>query len=105
MINRSFDGLSEVSYDVCIVGGGPVGRYLAVELNNYGFSVLLLESGQTIADTYVQELSDADIVRPEVHDDMSIAVRRQLGGTSNLWGGFCVRFDPIDFLPRPRLVE
>ena len=36
---------------------------------------------------------------------MSIAVSRQLGGTSNLWGGICLRFDPIDFIPRPGLVD
>ena len=42
---------------------------------------------------------------PDIHDDMSIAVSRQLGGTSNLWGGICLRFDPIDFIPRPRLVD
>src|SRR5262249_25096078 len=35
----------------------------------------------------------------------SIAVSRQLGGTSNLWGGLCVRFDPIDFIPRPQLID
>ena len=42
---------------------------------------------------------------PTIHDDMSIAVSRQLGGTSNLWGGICLRFDPIDFIPRPGLVD
>jgi choline dehydrogenase-like flavoprotein len=31
---------------------------------------------------------------------MSLATRRQLGGASNLWGGRCVPFDPIDFRPR-----
>ena len=36
---------------------------------------------------------------------MNIAVSRQLGGTSNLWGGICLRFDPIDFIPRPGLVD
>jgi len=34
---------------------------------------------------------------------MSIAVGRQLGGTSVLWGGRCVPFDPIDFESRPWL--
>jgi len=31
---------------------------------------------------------------------MSLATRRQLGGASNIWGGRCVAFDPIDFEPR-----
>jgi GMC oxidoreductase/FAD dependent oxidoreductase len=105
MIYETFDGLTDVSHDVCIVGAGPVGISLAVELNLLGLSVLLLESGRKTADTYIQELSNAYIVSPEIHDDMSIAVARQLGGTSNLWGGICLRFDPIDFVPRPGLVD
>ena len=105
MICETFDGLRDVSHDVCIVGGGPVGISLAVELNHFGFTVLLLESGRKAADSYIQQLSGADIVSPEIHDDMSIAVSRQLGGTSNLWGGICLRFDPIDFIQRPGLVD
>jgi choline dehydrogenase-like flavoprotein len=31
---------------------------------------------------------------------MSIAVARRLGGTSNLWGGRCLPYDPIDFSDR-----
>jgi hypothetical protein len=105
MINETFEGLKDDFHDVCIIGAGPVGISLAVELNRLGFSVLLLESGRKSADAFIQELSDAEIVSPEIHDDMSIAVSRQLGGTSNLWGGICLRFDPIDFIPRPGLVD
>ena len=103
MICKTFDGLTDASYDVCIVGAGPVGICLAVELDNLGFSVLVLESGRRAADPYIQQLSDADIVRPDIHDDMCIAISRQLGGTSNLWGGICVRFDPIDFAERAKV--
>jgi hypothetical protein len=105
MIYETLDGLTDVSYDVCIVGAGPVGISLAVELNRLGLSVLLLESGRKAGDAYIQELSYAEIISSRTHDDMSIAVSRQLGGTSNLWGGFCLRFDPIDFTPRPGLVD
>ena len=104
MICETFDGLAEASHDVCIIGAGPVGICLAVALGNLGFRVLVLESGRRAADPYIQQLSDADIVRPDIHDDMCIAISRQLGGTSNLWGGICVRFDPIDFAERPGLV-
>jgi choline dehydrogenase-like flavoprotein len=105
MIFETFEGLTDDCHDVCIVGAGPVGISLAVELSHLGFSVLLLESGRNTADAWIQDLSDADIVSPEIHDDMSIAVSRQLGGTSNLWGARCVRLDPIDFVPRPGLVD
>ena len=105
MILQTFDGLGDTARDVCIIGAGPVGISLAVELDRMGYSVLLLESGNGSADRRIQELSDAEIVAPNLHDDMSIAVSRQLGGTSNLWGTFCVKYDPVDFAPRPGLVD
>jgi len=105
MIYETFDGLADISHDVCIVGAGPVGISLAVELSSLGCKVLLLESGRRKADPFIQELSKADIVSPAVHEDMSVAVSRQLGGTSNLWGGICLRLDPIDFVQRPGLVD
>ena len=43
MIYETFDGLTDNSHDVCIVGAGPVGISLAAELDRLGFSVLLLE--------------------------------------------------------------
>jgi choline dehydrogenase-like flavoprotein len=36
---------------------------------------------------------------------MSIAVARQLGGTSNLWAVRCQPLDPIDFEARPSLID
>ena len=45
----------------------------------------------------------AENLRPGAHHAPEITVARQLGGTSNLWGGRCVPFDPIDFVPRPWL--
>lgn len=105
MIVETFEGLAQSTHDVCIVGAGPVGISIAVELERLGFTVLLLESGRQGADRRIQQLSDAEIAEPKLHDDMSIAVSRQLGGTSNLWGGFCVKYDAIDFLPRPALVD
>jgi choline dehydrogenase-like flavoprotein len=39
------------------------------------------------------------------HVPSELSVRRQLGGTSALWGGRCVPFDPIDFEPRPAVPD
>src|SRR5690606_1887221 len=35
---------------------------------------------------------------------LSLSTRRQVGGATNLWGGRCLPFDPIDFEPRPEVV-
>ncbi len=38
-------GQSVVNADICIVGAGPAGLTLALELNGKGIKVLLLEAG------------------------------------------------------------
>ena len=98
MISSSLDGLGD-EVETLIVGSGPAGLTLALELARQGRPSVVLESGVTAASA-AQDLSAATIVTPSWHDDMSIAVARRLGGTSNLWGGRCVPLDPIDFEPR-----
>lgn len=97
MIANSIFGLEERIFDICIVGTGPVGISLAIELSRKGRSVLLLESGGRKASPEAQRLSDAEIIDPAHHVPMDIAVQRSLGGTSNLWGGRCVPLQPLDF--------
>jgi choline dehydrogenase-like flavoprotein len=36
---------------------------------------------------------------------MSLATRRQIGGTSTIWGGRCVPYDPVDFDDRPWITD
>jgi choline dehydrogenase-like flavoprotein len=71
-----------------------------LELSRAGQRVVLLESGGTNFDAEVQHLGDT-VGGDDYHVEMSLATRRQVGGTSNLWGGRCVPFDPVDFEPRP----
>ena len=101
MITTGIAGLEMATPDVCVIGAGPVGISLALELSRLGRFVLLLESGGMRASEEAQRLADAQIVDPNVHVGMDIAVQRSLGGASNLWGGRCTTFDPIDFEPRP----
>ncbi|HTR88909.1 MAG TPA: GMC oxidoreductase, partial [Solirubrobacteraceae bacterium] len=61
--------------------------------------VLLLESGNGSYDDEIQRLGETVGGDPR-HAPMSRATRRQIGGTSNLWSGRCVPFDPVDFQPR-----
>src|ERR1700712_455283 len=88
--------------DVVVVGSGPMGIVTALELANAGTSVTLVETGLHRFGKAIQRLSDADSRDADYcHVAKHLAVRRQVGGTSNLWGGRCVPFDPIDFSPRP----
>ena len=85
--------------EVAVVGAGPAGIVTALELAKRGRRVLLLESGASAFDARTQALGDT-VGGDSSHVPMALATRRQLGGASNLWGGRCVPFDPIDFRER-----
>ena len=90
MMTMGLQGLDGSIQDICVVGAGPVGIALALELARRGRSVLLLESGDSRRTLDAQLLSDAEIADTRVHVPMDLAVHRGLGGASNLWGGRCV---------------
>lgn len=101
MIGSGLAGLPDHPADVCVVGSGPAGITLALELAAKGLRVLVLESGGESDDKALAELSASEVLDPRVHDDTRITMARRLGGTSNLWGARCQPFDPIDLANRP----
>lgn len=101
-----FETLAAFGAAVTVVGAGPVGLALALRLAGSGGGrrrVLVLESGGRRASAAARALSEAENLLPGNHHAPATAAARQLGGTSNLWGGRCLPFDPIDFVPRPWL--
>jgi len=100
MIRAGLDGAEAGAHETIVVGSGPAGLTLAMELARRGRPTLVLESGVDRLSA-AQDLSRAEIVDPARHDDMRIATARRLGGTSNLWGGRSMPLDPVDFVPRP----
>jgi choline dehydrogenase-like flavoprotein len=95
---------STLSADVVIVGSGPMGIVLGLELADKGHRVLVLESGGVRFDPAAQELARQSGNDPW-HVPSALAVRRGMGGTSATWGGRCVPFDRIDFEPRPAVPD
>jgi len=88
------------TWDVCVVGTGPVGMSLAMELERLGREVLVLESGPFDVDSTTAPERRAEIADARRHAPMEIAVCRALGGTSWTWGGRCVAYDDVDFMRR-----
>jgi choline dehydrogenase-like flavoprotein len=87
-------------YDVCIVGAGPAGITLALELDGAGLSVCLLEAGGEAYDRDTQRLYEGEILGdrcPPLRDTRLGA----LGGSSSVWAGWCRPLEARDFEPRP----
>jgi choline dehydrogenase-like flavoprotein len=86
--------------DFCIVGSGPAGATIALELASTDARVMLVESGGLKRDAGTDALNEIENVGwPRVMDQWLVR-NRMLGGTSNTWAGRCAAFDEIDYDPR-----
>ena len=90
-----------VECDVCIVGAGAAGMALAHELRGEALKVVVLESGGERLEKNTQDLHKGEVADPERHAPLHEYRLRQLGGTTNVWGGRCAPYDAIDFEERP----
>lgn len=93
-------GSEATDCDLLIVGGGPAGITLALELQANGLKVILLESGGNEFDDRAQDLNEGTLTALE-ETDLTAARLRMFGGASNHWGGHCLPLDEIDFVRAP----
>lgn len=94
--NAIADG-EHLACDVCIVGGGAAGITLALELSGHGLDVVLAESGGLAPDGATQALYEGEVADTKLHSETHRYRQRMFGGSSTIWGGRCVPYDPIDF--------
>lgn len=87
--------------DVCVVGAGAAGIPLALSLSGRGLTVLLLEAGERTRDGKAQAHYEGEVADERLHSPLHRYRLRGLGGSTSLWGGRCMPFDPIDFETRP----
>ncbi len=99
----TFEELASFDAEFCLIGAGPVGIVTALTLSAAGRRVLLLELGGRAETPAAQALSVAEDYTRATQHPPEIAMARRLGGTSNLWAGRVLPFDPIDFRARPWL--
>lgn len=96
---RGFDATEPVRCDACIVGAGPAGITLALELADRGRNVCLLESGGLGHERSSQALLDGEVAGsgyPRLIETRSA----MLGGATSVWAGWCRPLDAVDFEPR-----
>ncbi|WP_337188876.1 GMC family oxidoreductase [Phenylobacterium sp.] len=82
--------------DICIVGGGAAGLTLALDLIGTAHKVLLVDPGRLDGGQTSQDLYEGEVVNPR-HAAPHLYRHRRLGGSTAIWGGRCIPFDPIDF--------
>ena len=83
-----------------IIGSGPAGLSLALELERLGKPSIVLEAGGM---EYSEESQDHYVGRVvgDPYYDLSSARLRMFGGSSNHWGGWSRQLDKHDFEARP----
>ncbi len=85
---------------VCIVGAGPAGISIALQMLDAGIETVLVESGGHEPDPDVDDLSE--IVSTGLsRAPQDVTRARGFGGTSSLWTGRCGVFDEMDLAARP----
>ena len=89
--------------DVVVVGAGAVGLTLAVKLARAGRSVALVEAGPVELTAASQAHFESAKVVGAPHGGIHTGRFRQLGGTSNFWGGQLVPIGSHVLAPRPWL--
>lgn len=90
-----------IQADFCIVGAGAAGISLALGLSRSGYRIVLLEAGGEKEEAEAQALYEGRVVNPVLHSPADSYRQRRFGGTTTIWGGRCVPFDPLDFEARP----
>ena len=85
----------QVEYDIIVVGAGAAGVAVASSAAAEGASVVVLESGGASPSVDL-DLSSAEVFAREPLHDMAHARPRGVGGSTQIWGGWCTPLDPED---------
>jgi choline dehydrogenase-like flavoprotein len=87
--------------DLCIIGGGSAAISVAMGYKDCGRSVIMIPGGGTNQTATGIDLYRGKVSPPGSHEPLEENRLRMWGGTTTVWGGRCVPFDPIDFQNRP----
>ena len=96
MILQNIDELEKNNYPVLIIGSGPAGLTLALELEKKNIKTVIIEAG---GEEYNNKSQSFYKINTEgvALKDISNSRLRQFGGTSAIWGGWSKPLSDLDF--------
>ena len=98
--SRAINDGAILEADLCVIGAGAAGISLALQFDAASQSVLLVESGGPSPDSATQALYEGRTLNERLHSPPVQYRQRRFGGSTTIWGGRCIPFDPIDFETR-----
>lgn len=94
------DAVTECSAQVCVIGAGTAGLFLARQLHQKGLQVVVLEAGDSVARKPLE--LDQDCEQHGIrYRGAELGRSFGLGGTSVLWGGQMLPLSREDMAGRP----
>ena len=100
MILNNLKNIDDNFFSVIIIGSGPAGISAALKLEELKIKTLLIEAGNLEMSTTSKNFLKGNIIA-EDYNDISASRSRMFGGTSNLWGGHCNKFEKNQFISWP----
>jgi hypothetical protein len=95
MIYKTFNEINLKKNPIIIIGSGPAGMTLALELEKKKISTIVLEAGAEDFDEESQKIYKTNFVSDKL-TDTSVSRLRQLGGTSGHWGGWSKPLEDVE---------
>jgi len=96
MILKNIEEFNGNNYPILIIGSGPAGLTLALELEKKNIRSVIMEAGGEDYSDESQSFYKVDY-KGSVLKDLSDSRLRQFGGTSAIWGGWCKPLSDSDF--------
>src|SRR4051812_38516464 len=85
--------------DICIIGAGAAGIWMALEWMNTNYKVILLEGRGFEYEKEMQDLYKGKTTGQRYYP-LHACRLHYFGGTTGHWAGFCSTYDAIDFKKR-----
>ena len=96
MILNNLKNIDDNFFSVIIIGSGPAGISAALKLEKFKIKTLLIEAGNLEMTADSVDFLKGNVIA-EDYNDISVRRARMFGGTSNLWGGHCNKFEKNQF--------